>query len=108
MPATFTRITSAEELDSLIERSYKHPVVLFKHSNSCGISSDILHQLGEIDGNVNVIVIQENRDISNLAADRTGHRHQSPQAFVLRDGKPIYHATHYGIDPQEISEKLIN
>lgn len=107
MPANFNRISSAEELDSLIDASFDHPVVLFKHSNSCGISSDILHQLGEIEGNINVIVIQQDRDISNLAADRTGHRHQSPQAFVLKDGKPVYHATHYGIDPREISKKLI-
>ena len=107
MPATLTRITSAQQLDSLVEASFDRPVVLFKHSNSCGISADILRQLNEIDGNINVIVIQQDRDISNLAADRTGHRHQSPQAFVLKDGKPIYHATHYGIDPMEISKKLM-
>ena len=107
MPATLTLITSAEELNSLIDESYKHPIVLFKHSNSCGISADILHQLGEIDGDINVVVIQENRPLSNLIAERIGHRHQSPQVFVIKDGESIYHATHYGIDPKEISRNLI-
>lgn len=106
MPARFTRITSGEQLDSLFERSHEQPVALIKHSNSCGISADVLHQLGEIDGEINVIVIQENRDLSNAVAERIGHRHQSPQAFVIVDGKAIYHATHYGIDPKEIAKKL--
>lgn len=106
MPATFTRITSAEQLDSVFEISHGQPVALFKHSNSCGISADMLHQLGDIQGNINVIVIQENRDLSNVVAERTGYRHQSPQAFVIVDGKAVYHATHYGIDPKEITKKL--
>jgi len=107
MPAIFTRVTSEDQLEALFERSYERPIALFKHSNSCGISADMLHQLGEVAGDINVIVIQENRDLSNLLAERIGYRHQSPQAFVIRDGESIYHATHYGIDPAEIEKKLI-
>ena len=106
MPAKFTYVTSEEQLDSLFETSFQHPVALLKHSDTCGISADILHQLGAIDGEINVIVIQEHRDLSNSLAKRTGHRHQSPQAFVIKDGKSIYHATHYGINPSEIDNKL--
>ena len=106
MTAKFTQITSEEQLDSLFETSHQHPVALLKHSNSCGISADILHQMDKIDGDVNVIVIQEDRGLSNLVAERTGHRHQSPQAFVIKDGKAIYHATHYGINPKDIQDKL--
>jgi bacillithiol system protein YtxJ len=106
MPVKFVEITSKEQLDSLFKDSFVHPVALIKHSNSCGISSDILYQFEDIDGEVNVIVIQQHRDLSNLAAEMTGHRHQSPQAFVIKDGKAIYHATHYGIDPASIQKLL--
>lgn len=106
MPATFTRITSAEQLDSLFAESHNQPVAIFKHSNSCGISADILHQLRDVQGVINVIVIQENRALSNAVAERIAYRHQSPQAFVIVDGKAVYHATHYGIDPKEIAKKL--
>ncbi len=106
MPAKFIQITTEKQLDTLFDKSHQNAVVLIKHSNSCGISADILHQLGDVNGEVHVIVIQENRSLSNAAAERTGHRHQSPQAFVIKDGKPVYHATHYGIDPQEIETKL--
>lgn len=106
VPATFKYIENVEELDTLFASSYERPVALLKHSNSCGISSHTMYLLGEVDVVVNVIVIQEHRDLSNDVEIRTGHRHQSPQLFVLRDGKPIYHATHYGIDARKVAELL--
>lgn len=106
MTANFVTVESLEVLDALFEESHRRPVVLFKHSNSCGISAHIFEQVGEVDARVNVIVIQENRQISNAIAERTGHRHQSPQAFVIRDGKAVYHATHYGITAKDIEAGL--
>lgn len=106
MPAKFNQITSAAQLDALFEDSHDHAVALIKHSDTCGISANVMHDLREIDADVNVIVIQQNRDLSAVTAEKTGYRHQSPQAFVIRDGKPIYHATHYGINPAEIESKL--
>lgn len=101
--AEINQISTLDQLDSLFERSSIEPVVIFKHSNSCGISSHVLEMASEIDGELNVIVIQQNRDLSNEVTRRTGYTHQSPQAFVLVDGKPVYHATHYGINPEAIN-----
>lgn len=104
--ATINKVDSVEALDAVFERSYSEPVVLFKHSNRCGISSHVLEMASEIEGELNVIVIQENRDLSNEVASRTGYTHQSPQVFVLFEGKPVYHATHYAISPDAISRYL--
>lgn len=104
--ATISKVDSFEALDAVFERSYSEPVVLFKHSNRCGISSHVLEMASEAEGELNVIVIQENRDLSNEVASRTGYTHQSPQVFVLVDGKPVYHATHYAISPDVISRHL--
>lgn len=108
MPANFIEITSDVQIDELFEESNRGPVVLIKHSNRCGISADILQQMGEVNGDVCVLVIQQHRDLSAIIAERTGHRHQSPQAFVLLDGKAVYHATHYGISPTAIKAMLSN
>jgi bacillithiol system protein YtxJ len=102
--ATINKVDSFEKLDAVFERSYREPVVLFKHSNACGISSHVLEMVSEIDGELNLIVIQQNRDLSNEVAARTGYTHQSPQAFVLVNGKPVYHATHYAIDANHIQQ----
>ena len=106
MPPTFIRIDSIDKLDDLIAASADKPVFLFKHSDTCGISADILEQLGVVNGEINILVVQDDRAISNAVAEKLGIRHASPQAFVLKDGKPVYHATHYGIDPDKINEHL--
>lgn len=107
MSALIKYIRSAEELDAVFSASYDQPHIVLKHSISCGISAHILQQLtGSINYEINVIVVQTERALSDLVADRTGHRHQSPQIFVLANGKPIYHATHYGIDPDAVNLKL--
>ena len=106
MSANFVKIESLDQLDALFESSFTQPVALIKHSNRCGISSHILEMVSETEGTIHVIVIQEQRSLSNEIVIRSGHRHQSPQAFVIKDGKAIYHATHYGIDPVKIEEVL--
>ncbi len=99
-------IDSLEALDALFAESLANPVVIFKHSIRCGISAHGHEQVGTIMANINVVVVQNSRDLSNVIETRTGYRHQSPQAFVIRDGKAVYHASHYGIDPAAISQHL--
>ena len=105
--AKFKSIETNDALDELFERSYDEPVIIFKHSNSCGISSHVMEMVDEVGNEINFVVVQDDRDISNSIADRTGHRHQSPQIFVIKNGKPVYHATHYGVDPEAIEEAII-
>lgn len=102
--ALINKVDSPAKLDAVFDRSYREPVILFKHSNACGISAHVLEMAMEIDGEINLIVIQENRDLSADVTRRTGHGHQSPQAFVLVAGKPVYHATHYAIDANALAD----
>lgn len=106
MAADIYKLRSLEELDQLFERSHQEPVVVFKHSNACGISAHIFEEIKTVDAEINVVVVQQNRDISNAIERETGCRHQSPQAFVLRNGKAVYQASHYGIDPKAIGQYL--
>jgi bacillithiol system protein YtxJ len=99
-------LDTLQRLEELIAESHTRPIFVFKHSNSCGISHDVLTQMEALDHEVHVIVVQESRAISDAVANKLGTRHASPQAFVLKDGKPVYHATHYGIDPEKILEHL--
>lgn len=107
MAANFIKVESMGDLDRLFARSSERPVALFKHSNRCGISSHVLEMIEDVEEDVYVLVIQEHRDLSTEIAERTGYRHQSPQAFVIKDGKAIYHATHYGIDAGKITGHLL-
>ncbi len=104
--AILSSLESVEALEALFEASSSSPVVLFKHSRTCGISAHLLELIRSIDSNVNVVTVQSHREVSNAIEQKTGCRHQSPQAFVIKGGKAVYHASHYGIDPEAISSHL--
>jgi bacillithiol system protein YtxJ len=106
MPAEFSPVVSPEVLDSIFKDSHKAPVVLFKHSSSCGISAHMLEELRAVEADIHVVVVQNHRELSNAVELLTGYRHQSPQAFVIKNGKAVYHASHYGIDVDTISRLL--
>lgn len=106
MAANFHKLNTLERLDELFDESHRRPVVVFKHSNSCGISAHLFEEIGGVEGDINVVIVQESRDVSNAIAERTGFRHHSPQAFVLKDGRAVYQASHYAIDPEKINANL--
>jgi len=112
--ATFPwiELTSSEQLKEIIESSTEKPVLLFKHSTRCSISSMAKSRFES-----NWILNNEEfptyyldliafRAISAEIAELTGVEHQSPQAIVIKDKKAIYNASHNGIDAKEISALL--
>jgi bacillithiol system protein YtxJ len=105
MRARFNKIESTEQLDELFAASSEKPVVLFKHSVTCPISSDVYHEVSNADVDVNLVIVQTARPISNAIAERTGIRHESPQAIILRDGKAVYNASHYDVSAEDIEEQ---
>jgi bacillithiol system protein YtxJ len=106
MPAKFVNVDSLERLDSLFAESHQRPVVLFKHSTTCGISSGVYREVANVETDVNLVVIQTHREISNAISARTGIRHQSPQAIVIHRGEAAYHASHYDIEAVHIELTL--
>ena len=98
----FIHITTSDELAAAFELSNTVPVAMLKHSNSCGISAHVKYTLEALEADIHVVTVQLHRDLSDAIASRTGHRHQSPQMFILRGEKVIHHSTHYGIDPDKV------
>ncbi|CAN5489576.1 bacillithiol system redox-active protein YtxJ [soil metagenome] len=108
MNARFHEIKNTDELENIFQKSFEKPVVIFKHSTTCPISSNVFDEISQSDAEINLVIIQQFRHISNLVAEKTGIRHESPQAIVVKDGKPIFHASHYDITAEEIIEELQN
>ncbi len=104
--ANFIELNSIEKLEQLFESSNEKPVVLFKHSVTCPISAGVYHEVAEVEGDVNLVIVQKARDISNQIAGKTGIRHESPQAIVLKNGKAVYHASHYDITAKDVENSL--
>lgn len=106
MKARFKEISSPENLDELFEQSNEKPIVLFKHSLTCPISSDVYEEISNADADVNLVVVQTARNVSTAIADKTGVRHETPQAIVLKDGKVVYHASHYDVTAEDVEESV--
>ncbi len=103
---SFINLDSLEKLDELFRKSSEKPVILFKHSITCPISTDASNQMSIVDGDVNIVIVQTSRDVSNSIAERTNIQHQSPQVIILKDGNPIFNASHYNITSDNIEKHL--
>jgi bacillithiol system protein YtxJ len=97
------------DLDRIDLESHDYPVLIFKHSTRCSISSTALNRIrsarpGELgeDTVVYVLDLLTLRPVSDAIATRYGIHHESPQAILIRHGKPVYHASHLAIMPAEI------
>jgi len=106
MKARFNEIHDAAELDAVFEKSNEQAVVLFKHSTTCPISAGVYQEISNADADISLIVVQRARDLSTAVAERTGVRHESPQAFVIKNGAVVYHASHYDVTAADIDSKL--
>jgi bacillithiol system protein YtxJ len=106
--ANLIKLDTLDKLQAAIEESRVRPVLLFKHSTSCGISSGVFRDVITVEADVNLVVVQTDRHISNEIERRTGIRHESPQAIVLKNGEPVYHASHYDITPEDLITHLGN
>ena len=104
--ADIQKIESLAGLDELLEGNKDRQVWIFKHSLTCPISGAAWAEFKRFaadhsQGNGTVfavIEIQYARPVSAALAERTGVRHQSPQAILLREGRVSWHASHYDID----------
>jgi len=106
MKARFKEIQNTEELGTLFEKSNEEAIVLFKHSTTCPISAGVYQEISNADADINLIVVQRARDVSNAVTEKTGIRHESPQAFVVKNGEVIYHASHYDVTASDVEKML--
>ena len=105
-------MSSIEQLNELVVVAQSKPVVIFKHSTRCGISSMALNSFKrewtseDSLADVYILDLLRHRDVSNDVAEITGVYHQSPQAIVLKGTEVIYEASHSAIDARKIETIL--
>lgn len=106
-------IESTNDLDAVFEHSAERPVVIFKHSLTCPVSKAALNEYerhlrkeGKDEVAYHLIEIQRHRDLSAAVEERTAVKHESPQAIVLVDGEPTWHASHWKITAEDLSDAL--
>ena len=99
------------QLDDLVQRSCGTPLLLFKHSPTCGISAqafDELEMLQRDQSTVDVVVVDvfSDRALSKAVADKFGIRHESPQALLMTGGTVRWHASHSRVTADAIRRAI--
>jgi bacillithiol system protein YtxJ len=105
-------LSDVAELDSAIAESHERPVLLFKHSRTCGISCEALDELrahldtAPTSAAYRMVTVQSHRGIAEAIAARLGIRHETPQAIVVRGGRPVWNASHFRITTERLTAAL--
>lgn len=109
----WVKLRTESELTELVNKeSFEKPVVLFKHSTRCSISTMALSRLENYwdieEGSVIPVYLDliEYRSVSNKIAADLDVRHQSPQVLIVKNGACVYHASHSEILAEEIKRNI--
>ena len=105
------QLRSREDWRRLIELSGTGPVVIFKHSTACVTSAHALGQFEEFvsvekDLKFAILMVIQDRTVSNLVAEQLNIRHESPQIIVIRQGCLVWHASHWMIDHGRLKQAI--
>src|SRR5262249_55370775 len=104
-----------DEFHRLIAESQSRPVLLFKHSHTCGVSLEALDELvahlndresKELFPQYAMVTVQTHRAISNAIAQKLGVRHETPQALLVKNGRVVWSASHFRVTAAAVDDAI--
>ena len=105
----WTALTEEAQLEKIKEESNTQPVVIFKHSTRCSISSMAKNRLEREQAPDEVkfyyLDLIAHRSLSNKIAEIFHVYHESPQVLLIKNGECVYDESHNGISMAEIAEQ---
>lgn len=97
------RVKTQGQLEDMIDLSAERLVLLFKHSTACPVSARAYAEYqdfvsstgGDTPLRCGLILVIENRPLSDWVSLKLGIKHESPQLLLVSNRKAIWHASHY-------------
>lgn len=106
---TWIELSQEEDLLAIREKSKVQPVVIFKHSTRCSISTmakSRLERASQPDGiDFYLLDLIRYRSVSNKVAELFNVYHESPQVLLIVNGDCIYDESHNGISMEDLTER---
>lgn len=106
---SWEELTDSDTLKAYIEKSSEVPVLFFKHSTRCSISSMAktrFEREWQVEPKRCICVyldLIQYRNVSNEMAEFLRVVHQSPQAILVINKQVVYHDSHNAINAEEIT-----
>ena len=110
----WTHFTDSDQFSTLIDQSQEKPVLLFKHSTRCPVSSFAMNRLrqnwSEISDQVHFYFLDliAHRAISNQIATDFDVNHQSPQLLIIHQGIAIMDCSHDQVNVAAVLQTIQN
>lgn len=104
--ATSTIVADRAALDAAFVASHERPVLLFLYDPYCPINHEAARQLAVVAHAIAIIDVAEEHALGMEVQARTGVRHESPQALVLRNGRAVWSASHGRIRARAVTTAL--
>jgi bacillithiol system protein YtxJ len=106
----FRPLEDRSDWNDVLDRSEESPVVVFKHSSICPTSARAQDEMEALSGAgpfpIYRLVVQESREISDAIAEELDIRHESPQVIVLKEGAPVFDASHRRVKADVVRSAL--
>lgn len=106
-------ITTLEEWNEIIEKSSERGQVILKHSTTCPVSSNALHEYEQYlkdtpndQMEYTLVKVIESRPVSNQIAEDLGVKHESPQIIFIKDKDKYWSASHWAVTKAHIAAVL--
>lgn len=106
-------LSEFEQLDEIDQLSASKPILIFKHSIRCSISSTAITRFERnykpADEHIMIayyLDLIKFRSLSDEVAKRYHVEHQSPQTLLIKQGKCVHNSSHFEIDYKEIIELM--
>ncbi len=99
-----------DDLERVLALSDAGPVLLYKHSLTCGSSAYAFEEVSALAQRstlpVAIALVQTARAVSDEVARRFGVRHESPQVLLVQGGRVLWHTSHAGVTADRILQVL--
>jgi bacillithiol system protein YtxJ len=112
MHPDLTHVHQIGDFETLLAQSTDRPLLLFKHSYTCGTSAEALDELIDhlndkaLDARYAIVTVQTHRDVSNAISKRLGVRHETPQALLIQDGRVVWSASHFRVTGDAVERAI--
>ena len=106
MKTPFIEIESLAALDEFLAAANGAAAVLFKHSNTCGVSSRAHAEMSKLQQPVGLVTVQSARVVSDEIEKRWQLAHETPQVVIIRDGRVVWDASHFSVRAADVEAAL--
>ncbi|WP_128543006.1 bacillithiol system redox-active protein YtxJ [Larkinella soli] len=107
----WNKLQNEAQLEALKKESAGQPVLIFKHSTRCSISSTALSRLernwsDSLGIKPYYLDLISYRPVSNKIAEEFAVYHQSPQILLIQNGECVFDASHFDISVDALKQQL--